>query len=493
MSAWFYGQSSTEPTVTGWLSVNSWRQVVRRRLSVGVVAVLAGLVMAGYAGALFAITRDSMAALKGTDWGETGGIWFALCVYGSVVPVVTALLALSFRPLFAEPSEAVAAVPMSVKQWYGAQIWRFVAGATALLVTTWTAVTWAMAGSLGVHFATGVVLEVVALTASGVSVAGLAVVVTPALLEDNPWKARITQFGLVAVAAALALFARFQQESGLRQLAKFVAGHRFISGLVVLAVGLLVGTAAVVVVAGLLDQKAGTPLVMPVEVQFRSWRQRWLPLPRPLVLQLAVVTLRGLVAKRKDMAMLVSSLALLGGFGVAARAAHAPSLNSLVLGTAAVYVPLFLSLIMIFGRSTLGGPGMMYTRPVGSWQVTAGQLLAVAGLSAVVTAGFLAGLEGIVGNRIDWGELLQLAGNAAVTSGIAWLCGSLVRVHPRDNITILAAVVVMVVAQGGFYAILSKLGTNETLAETGKLLVLVAILAAGTLAELRPGWRWSRA
>jgi hypothetical protein len=493
MSGWFFRRPEPVPAVTGWLAINSWRKVFRRRLNLAMLMAMVVLGLLIYSAIVFAVTRGAVAALKGAGLNEEAGIWFALSVFGSVVPVVTGMLALSFRPLFAEPSEAVAAVPVSVKEWYGSQIWRFAGGLTILLVATWIAVTAALAQILELHLSTGIVLGMVAVAANVVGVSALTLVVTLVLVGSKAWMGRISQLVLVGTMAAAIMYVRFQQETGLRHWAEFVAVHPRETGLAAALVGMIAGVAARGVVHNALERKSEMPLGIPGLTRFRSWRQRSLPMPRPLVLQLAVATIRGLVADRKNMAMLVSSLGLFLGFGLASRLAHSPSLNSLVLGTMAVYVPLFLSLIMIFGRSTLGKFDMIYTKPIGAGVVAGGQLLAVAGMSVVVTTAALVGLLLVVGNRIIPGELLSLATNAAVTSGIAWLCGSALRVNPRDNLAILAGVVAMVVVQGGFYGLVSRFGANELLAEVCKLFVVLGIFGTGMLMEVSLSGRgWSR-
>lgn len=493
MRSWYFELRKEAAGVPGWLALNAWRQVWRRRLSGRLIMGGALVALAGYGLIVFALTKGLLADFRGLGLDETGGIWFGLCVYGSVVPVVTAILALTFRPLFAEPSEVVAGVPISVKEWYGSQIGRYAVGTAVILGTTWTAVTLALVQILEMSWAAGLLLEVVMLAANFVAVGWLMIVVSKALIYPQTRAGRWLPIGLVVFMAAMAVYVRVQQETGLKSLAVQAAAHGLLFELVAVAVGLAAGVMAIVVVQRELARKAAEPLKLTAEARLSSWRQRGLRMPRTLVFQLMVMTLRGLVADRKNVGMLGSSLALFLGFGLVVRIMHSASLNSLILGATAVYLPLFLSLIMIFGRSTLGNtPQTIYTRPLSIWWVAAGQFMAATVASAVITAGFLALMLQVVGNRIDHGELAGLAVNAAISSAIAWLCGLVLRVTPRENVGILIGVAGVVAIQGSFYAVMSKFADRELLSAGFKLLLLLGLYGLAVAAEFGySGKRWN--
>jgi hypothetical protein len=181
--------------------------------------------------------------------------------------------------------------------------------------------------------------------------------------------------------------------------------------------------------------------------------------------------------------VLGSSLAIFMGFAALATITHAPVLGSLLLSAAAAYFPIFLGLIIIFTRSRLGpNIGSIYAKPVSPGAIVVAQLTTITLAAGLAVAVVMLMLLLITGHRVDLPELAGIALGAGVTAAAAYLCGSVVRVNPGDQLSILTAITGLFVIQTGSFALISALQLSNLGAAAVKLsLILMLGLAAAAV------------
>ena len=454
-----------------------WRRLARRPLPLPVVLTVAAVILGGYGAGVFALTTQLFNSYRGLGLGAGDAVWFITSVYLSAIPLVGALLAYSFPPAVASPSEAIAALPISYADWYGPQVRRFIVGAAAVSAVTWAAVVSALANIFQLSTAVALGLQATQLGVNAIVASLLSLTVTASVLARSRRLEQSLPLAFTLIMAAAMALARRGQNGPLLHWAEYQAGH---TGPVVAASALVIAAS----LAGTLwawHRLSRSSRIQPLSLSTAGAKLPWLArlLPwrgRSLWAGLAIATLRGLSHDRKNLLVLASSGLLFLAFALAARLTHTPVLGSLLLSAAAAYFPIFLGLIVVFSRSWLG-PQLrsIYAKPVSPGTIVGAQLSIITTTAALSVMALLLSLLMVLGHRVDLPELAGIGLGAAVTAAAAYLCGSLVRVRTSDQLSILGAIAGLFLLQAATFSLINGLqlsGLTAAAARTGLLLTL---------------------
>jgi hypothetical protein len=463
----------------GWL-----RRLTGRPLPAHALLALAVLVLAVYSLGAYALTIGLFGSYAALDLSVMQSAWFITSIYTPTVPLLGALLAYSFPPVMTAPPEAIAALPISPPGWYLPQLRRFVVGIAAVSIASWASVIFAFAHIFQLPLTLTLSLQVGQIAANALMITSLVLVIAVSVFAKSASVRQVLPLAYALVMAALVGLARSKQNTTIREYVQYQVAHPWLVLTAAAYATVILILAAKFELRRFSLSAGSTPLTLATTRARSALLSRLLPVRGGQLPALAVATLRGLARDRKNIVVLATSFLLFIAFAGAARFIHSPVLGSLILSSAAAYFPIFLGIILIFARSWLGPHSRsIYALPLRPAVIAGVQFATVSLAAAVVAILLLVVLLAVVGNHMIPSELAGIALGAALTAGTAYLCGSVMRTHSDDQLSVLGAIAGLFLLQGALFSLQSQLHLSSLAGVLLKLTILALIGLASIAVE----------